>query len=87
METMLRVKKDGCFEIPEIAKTGFAKAGEKLAVLRNDSTIIIKKMQPANTVHDFDVTAQEIRAQLKSRDVSRGDINDAIKWARKRKSN
>ena len=36
METTLTVNKDGCFEIPEMTKTGFAKAGEKLAVLRND---------------------------------------------------
>ena len=86
MESILSVKKDGCFTIPKAIQRNFAKAGERLIIVQTESAIIIKKMQPVDAVERFEGIAEEIRTQLQTSNVSQTDIDKAIQWTRRQGS-
>ena len=85
LETVL-VDKKGRLAIPEKLRKDLKvkESDEFLAYTENDC-IVFKKVRNIQPEERFSRLAQEARAQVKSKEIPKDTVDEAIKWARGKK--
>ena len=88
METdLVKMSPKGQLVVPQDIRMeeGFA-TGDRFVPFPVKGGILFKKVEIPNVKAEFQKLSQEIKKQFKKQKVTPEDVNEAVKWARRRSS-
>ncbi|MEK6941049.1 MAG: hypothetical protein AABW49_04070 [Nanoarchaeota archaeon] len=88
METdLVKMSPKGQLVVPQSIRMeeGFA-TGDRFVPFPVKGGILFKKVEIPNVKAEFQKLSQEIKKQFKKQKVTPEDVNEAVKWARRRSS-
>ncbi|MEK6812619.1 MAG: hypothetical protein AABX86_00725 [Nanoarchaeota archaeon] len=88
METdLVKMSPKGQLVVPQDIRMdeGFT-PGDRFVPFPVKGGILFKKVEMPDVKAEFQKLSQEIEKQFKKKKVSSGDVNEAMKWARRRSS-
>ncbi len=84
MKQLVKVDKTGNFKIPQSIRNSLKlKKNDTLLIAGTEETIVIKKIKQESLNDRFNALAKKVSATFKARNVSKADIDEAVRWARK----
>jgi len=82
---LVKMSPKGQLVVPkEIRKIEHFKPSDRFAPFHVKGGILFKRVKMPNVKAEFASLAKEIEKQLKKEKVTKRDVNEAVKWARKR---
>ena len=84
MEKVITVDESGDLKIPLEIKDSFnLKKDDKLFIIKNKNSIIIRKIQRPPLKDSFKKLSESLADKFKKRGVSQEIVDEAVRWARK----
>tara|TARA_Y100000310_G_scaffold10979_1_gene11629 strand:- start:241 stop:504 length:264 start_codon:yes stop_codon:yes gene_type:complete len=82
---LVKMSPKGQLVVPkEIREEEKFKPSDRFVPFRVRNGVLFRKLKIPNVKAEFDSLAKEIQQQFKAKKVSSEDVNEAVKWARKR---
>ncbi len=86
METeLVKMSEKGQLVVPQdIRESANLVPGERFVAFQVDDGVLFKKVEIPKVKLDFESLAKDIEAQFKKNNVRKGEVKEAVKWARKK---
>ncbi len=82
---LVKMSPKGQLVVPkDIRKQEDFRPSDRFVPFRVRNGVLFKKLKMPNIKAEFNSLAKEIQQQFKEKEVSPKDVNEAVKWARKR---
>jgi len=82
---LVKMSPKGQLVVPqEIRKMGSFEIGDRFVPFPVKEGVLFKKVKIPEIKMDFEKLSKEIESQFKKQKVSKKDVSEAVKWARRR---
>ena len=85
MEEFVKMSPKGQLVVPQqIREEENLSTGDRFIALAMKEGVLFKRVKMPDVKAEFEKLSREVRAQFKDNRVSRNNVEEAVKWARKR---
>ncbi|MEK6973920.1 MAG: hypothetical protein AABW41_01645 [Nanoarchaeota archaeon] len=83
-QEIVKMSPKGQLVVPQnIRKLEKFKTGDRFVPVQVEGGVLFKKLEIPDVRLEFDRLVKELRGHVKRQNITRNDVSEAIKWARK----